>query len=192
MTSNRFLEGSKVYLNPIKEGETSNLVNFMNDEHIRIYGRNCGNIIYEEKMKEKIEEIQKKDEAFGIHKVEDDSIIGDGSVNSIDKYNRSAMLSIIIIGDENRGKGFGQDAIKLLMKHAFINLNLESLYLGTWEYNKPAIHVYEKLGFKMVGKMRNCRRVGNQVFDEVIMDMIADEYFTLYGNIEMRMYGLKK
>jgi len=78
--------------------------------------------------------------------------------------------------------GVGGEAIKLLMKHAFIDLNLESLYLSAYEYNKPARRLYEKAGFKFVGKRRNAVIVGNRRGDEVIMDMIADEYFALYGD----------
>ncbi|MHB9004905.1 MAG: GNAT family N-acetyltransferase, partial [Coriobacteriia bacterium] len=84
----------------------------------------------------------------------------------------------------------GQDAIKLLLKHAFINLNLESVYLGVYEYNKAAIHVYEKVGFKFVGKRRHSRIIGNRIYDEVLMDMIAEEYFALYGDAEMETYGI--
>jgi RimJ/RimL family protein N-acetyltransferase len=192
MSPNRFLEGSKVYLNPIKEADIPFLAGFMNDEHIRIFGRNNGSIVYEEKMKERMLDKQKSDELFGIYRIDTDTLIGDASLNDIDVYNRSAMVGIIINGDENRGNGFGQDAVKLLLKHAFIDLNLESVSLGTWDFNIPAKHVYEKLGFKLVGKRRRGRIVGNRYHDEIIMDMIAEEYFDMYGNDEMKKYGFIK
>ena len=92
--------------------------------------------------------------------------------------------------EENRGKGYGKEAIELLLKHGFINLNLESIYLGVYEYNGSAIKVYEKVGFKYVGKRRHSRILGNRIYDEIIMDMISEEYFQLYGNEEMNKYNL--
>ena len=38
------------------------------------------------------------------------------------------------------------------MKHAFIALNLESIYLEVNDYNQVGIKLYEKVGFKYVGK----------------------------------------
>ena len=137
-------------------------------------------------------EILKNDEVFIIYRKDTDTIIGDICLSDIDKINRSAMLGIGIGKDENRDKGFGKEALILMLKHAFINLNLESVSLGTYEYNKRAIHVYEKIGFTKVGRHRNAKIIGNKFFDDIIMDIISSEYFELYGNAEMQRYHLDK
>ncbi|ADK79566.1 GCN5-related N-acetyltransferase [Sediminispirochaeta smaragdinae DSM 11293] len=188
--ANMSLIGEKVYLNPTHENDIPFLANFMNDDHIKYFGRNCGSAIYETKMKTHFEE-NKEDERYTIFRKDNNEIIGDISINSIDIYNRAGSLSVIIYGKENRGKGFGKEAILLILKHAFIDLNLENIDLGTWEYNKAAIHVYEKIGFKLIGRRRNRRIVGNSFYDEIIMDMISDEYFKLYGNTELEKYKTK-
>jgi RimJ/RimL family protein N-acetyltransferase len=187
-----FLEGDRIYLNPITEKDIPQLVLFANDEIGRIIGSNSGKIAYEEKLKERILDRQKTDEMFGIYSIETDDIVGDISLHSIDKYNRSGTLSMGIGNDSYRNKGFGKEALVLMQKHAFIDINLESVNLGTWDFNKRAIHVYEKVGFKVVGRRRNARIVGNKLFDEVIMDMISKEYYELYGNKEMEKYNLTK
>ena len=192
MNQDMFLEGAKVYLNPSREDDIPMLVKFMNEDVIRLVGRNNGSIVYENIFKERFTEREKKDELFSIFKKENDSIIGDMSLNSMDRYNRSAMISIVIYGDENRGRGYGREAILLLLKHAFIDINLESVHLGTWEFNKRAIHLYESIGFKNIGRRRNSRIVGNKYFDEVMMDMISCEYFDLYGNKELEKYDMSK
>jgi RimJ/RimL family protein N-acetyltransferase len=71
------------------------------------------------------------------------------------------------------------------MKHGFIGLNLESLFLEVFEYNSAAIKLYEDVGFKYVGKRRNSRIVGNEKYDTIIMDMISEEYFKIYKNNEV-------
>jgi len=183
------IAGDKIYLNPLHENDVPILAKYMNDDHIKMFGRNNGKAVYEKNMKDRLEKKQ-GDESYTIFRKDNDSIIGDVGINFIDAYNRSGMLGIIIYGDENRGKGFGKEAIKLILKHAFIDINLESIYLGTWEYNKAALHLYEKIGFKIIGRKRNSRIVGNRTYDEIMMDMISKEYFERYGNNELLKYGL--
>jgi RimJ/RimL family protein N-acetyltransferase len=91
---------------------------------------------------------------------------------------------------ENRGQGFGKETIKMVLKHAFIDLNLESIYLGVYDYNVKAIRLYEKVGFKYVGRRRHAKILGNRMYDEVIMDMVSEEYFKMYGNEEIEQYKL--
>jgi len=55
----------------------------------------------------------------------------------------------ILIGDKNmRGKGVGFEVITELLKYAFNTLSLEYISLGVHKNNLPAIHLYERIGFK--------------------------------------------
>ncbi len=189
MTKFMSMVGKKVYLNPLQENDIPILANYMNDDHIKVYGRNCGSAVYEKQMKDKLEGYQ-KDQTYVIFREDTNIIIGDISINSIDIYNRSGTLSIMIYGEENRRKGFGIESIQLMLKHAFIDINLESVQLGTWEFNKPAIHLYEKVGFKIIGRHRHRRIIGNKYYDEILMDIISQEYFELYGNEELKKYEI--
>lgn len=190
MSSERFMEGLKVYLSPIRTEDAEIFVRFMNKEDVRMLARSRRDVMNDVNVKGMMEDLQKHEEGFMIRRTADDVSIGYGLLLDRDQYNREAMLAITIGEAENRGKGFGEEAIRLLLKHAFIDLNLESVHLGVYEYNKAAIHVYEKAGFKYVGKRRHSRIIGNRICDEVIMDMIADEYFQRYGDAEMDKYRL--
>lgn len=181
--------GDKIYLNPTLESDIPTLAAFMNDDHVKMFGRNNGKILYEKAMKEHLEK-KENDESYTIWRKDTQTIIGDVGISFIDMYNRSGMIGIMIGGEENRGKGFGKEAMLIILKHGFIDINLESINLGTWEYNKPAISLYKKLGFKEIGRMRKARIVGNRYFDEVMMDMTSEEYFELYGNEELKKYGI--
>ena len=190
MNVTKFLVGEKVYLSEIRSEDSEVFIRIMNEEDARILARSRRDVMNDANAKGMVENLQKHEEGFIIRRVADDEAIGYGLLMDKDLYNREAMLAITIGDRENRGKGFGQDAIKLLLKHAFIDLNLESVHLGVYEYNETAIHVYEKVGFKLVGKRRHSRIIGNRIYDEVLMDMIAEEYFALYGDAEMEKYGL--
>jgi len=55
----------------------------------------------------------------------------------------------ILIGDKNmRGKGVGFEVITELLKYAFNTLSLDYISLGVHSNNLPAIHLYERIGFK--------------------------------------------
>jgi RimJ/RimL family protein N-acetyltransferase len=190
MIESMFLEGEKVYLNPIKIDDIQTMIRFMNNENIRVLARSRRDPMDETNTKSMIEDMQKNDEAFIIFNKENNEKIGYALIMDRDEYNREAMLGLSIEAKENRGKGYGTETIMLLLKHGFINLNLESMYLGVYSHNESAIKVYEKVGFKYVGKRRNAKIIGNRKFDEVIMDIISDEYFQLYGNDEMKKYGM--
>jgi len=182
MSASKFYESERIYLSPIESDDIEFFIESMNDEDVRILARSRRDVMNEVNAKEMVEDLQKNEEGFIIRRKDGDERIGYGLIVDHDMYNRQASLALVIGKRENRGMGFGGEAIKLLMKHAFVDLNLESLYLSVYEYNKPAIRLYEKVGFKFVGKRRNAVIVGNRRCDEVIMDMLADEYFAANGD----------
>jgi RimJ/RimL family protein N-acetyltransferase len=188
MSASKFLETDRIYLSPIETEDIGFFIESMNDEDVRVLARSRRDVMNEVNAKEMVEDLQKNEEGFIIRRKEGDERIGYGLIVDHDKYNRQASLALVIGKKENRGMGFGGEAIKLLMRHAFIDLNLESLYLSVYEYNKPAMRLYEKVGFKVVGKRRNAVIVGNRRCGEVIMDMLADEYFELYGDGALRRW----
>jgi RimJ/RimL family protein N-acetyltransferase len=66
----------------------------------------------------------------------------------------------ITIGNKKYwGKGIGLEATKLMVEYAFHKLKLEKVYLTTSEFNKNAIKVYKKVGFKIIKKIPNDREV---------------------------------
>jgi len=190
MSTDRFLEGDKVYLSTIRSEDIAVFIKVMNSEDVRILARSRRDVMNEANAREMLEKLMTREEAFIIRRNGDDEAIGYGLLLDRDEYNREVMLGISIGDKGNRGKGFGEDAIRLLLKHAFIDLNMESVHLGVYEYNAPAIRAYEKAGFKFAGKRRHARIIGNKFYDEVLMDMISSEYFSLYGDQEMGKYGL--
>lgn len=60
----------------------------------------------------------------------------------------SAKLGRIIIGDTNeRGKGLGEQLVKLLLEMAFNTYNKTEVDLNVFDWNTSAIKCYEKVGF---------------------------------------------
>jgi RimJ/RimL family protein N-acetyltransferase len=57
------------------------------------------------------------------------------------------------------GKGYGHEAIMLTIEHAFNELKIKRIHLTTSEYNKRAIKLYKKIGFKITKKIQKDRDV---------------------------------
>jgi len=92
---------------------------------------------------------------FIICKKDDMKAIGDISYRNWDKRNRSAEIGIEICNPDDRGKGYGKDAINIFIDFMFRHLNLNRIELTTAESNKLAQSLYYKLGFKLIGVIRD-------------------------------------
>ncbi len=100
------------------------------------------------------------------------------------------MLGIVIGEKAHWGRGYGQEAIKLLLDYGFHLLNLNNIMVGVFAYNQRAINCYRKVGFREVGRRRQARIIGGKKYDVVFMDMLAQEFESVYVNgfLEQREY----
>ena len=73
--------------------------------------------------------------------------IGEIYLKHIDKEKRSAGLGIALINDSAKGKGYGTEAIGLLVGFAFSQLGLETIIADSVLRNTRSQHVLEKAGF---------------------------------------------
>lgn len=80
----------------------------------------------------------------------------------------------IIIG--KKGKGHGQEAIRLLKQWVFRDLGAHRLWLDVKEHNLAARHLYDKAGFIEEGLLRDCLKSNGQYESLVIMSMLREEY----------------
>ena len=107
---------------------------------------------------------------------ERDMILGLISLLDIDSINRSAELHIMIGGKENRGRGVGTFAVKAMIEHAFMNLNLRRIELEVLETNLAAIRLYEKTGFVREGMKRQANYKNGKYVSLIFMGLLRDEY----------------
>ncbi|MGI6664955.1 MAG: GNAT family N-acetyltransferase [Christensenellaceae bacterium] len=84
----------------------------------------------------------------------EEKAIGITSLIQIDDKNRNAE-GIIDIGEKDFwGKGYGKEALSLLLDYAFYEMNLHRVSLNVYAMNKRALALYEKLGFQNEGCAR--------------------------------------
>ncbi|AYW46197.1 GNAT family N-acetyltransferase [Tetragenococcus koreensis] len=113
---------------------------------------------------------------FTIRNVADDGLIGFVSLNDVLLKNRRAELGIGILSAKNRGKGYGKEALDLLLEFAFNHLGLHKVNLSVHAYNKGAITLYEKLGFVKEGTNRKAIFKDGFWMDQYNYGLLADEW----------------
>lgn len=113
---------------------------------------------------------------FAIEEILNKKLLGTVSLFNLDWVNRSAILGIAIYRSENRGRGYGSEAICLALDFAFKNLNLNRVELETFDFNERAQRIYRKIGFKDVGRKREARFIDDAYRDVILMDILREEW----------------
>lgn len=98
------------------------------------------------------------------------------SLVNIDQINQSAEFHLMVGESKNRGKGVGTFAIKEMLQHAFLNLNLRRVELTVLATNDKARRLYEKTGFKMEGTKREAKFKNGGFVDMYIYSILKREY----------------
>jgi len=101
--------------------------------------------------------------------------IGNIYLRNIDWVARNAELAIFFGETDQRLKGYGTIAARLLIKHAFQDLGLVRLYAFVIEDNGPTIRVSEKAGWTIEGKLRKHAFKDGKFKDVVVLGFCAGD-----------------
>lgn len=105
-----------------------------------------------------------------------DVLIGSISIHNIDHLNRNAFIGIFIGEAEHRGKGYGAEAIRLLLAYGFKTLNLHNIMLTVHADNCAGIACYKKVGFREVGRLPEWTFKDGRYTDKIYMGILAREF----------------
>ena len=95
-------------------------------------------------------------------------------MKGITNQNDSIEFMRIVITD--KGYGYGKDAISLIKKWCFEIKHAHRLWLDVRENNVRAQHVYQSLGFKREGILRECIKLQNSYHNLIVMSILFHEY----------------
>jgi RimJ/RimL family protein N-acetyltransferase len=106
--------------------------------------------------------------------------IGNSGLMGIDHQRRVAEFGILIGEKDCWGKGYGTETTRLVLDYAFHGLGLHNVMLRVYAHNLGGIRVYERAGFRLIGRRRDSWRMGDLVRDELYMDCLATEFESPY------------
>jgi RimJ/RimL family protein N-acetyltransferase len=128
-----------------------------------------------EKLEKEIEE-EKNLYYFMIHTKADDRLIGKASIQWIEWTNGNGFLRLGIGAAEDRRKGYGTQALRMLLRFAFAELNLFRVTAIVPEYNEGAIALSQKFGFvQEVCRRKSLERDGRR-WDLYVFGLLNEEW----------------
>jgi RimJ/RimL family protein N-acetyltransferase len=107
------------------------------------------------------------------------NLAGEIRLDKVDRHDRRATMAIGIFDPALLGKGFGTEAITLLLQHAFNVMGLHRIGIRVLAYNHRAIRAYEKCGFVVEGREREAGLVDGAWHDDIMMGLLSHEFQSL-------------
>jgi RimJ/RimL family protein N-acetyltransferase len=119
--------------------------------------------------------------AMAIHVRETDRLIGTCALSQLDPDNGSALFHITIGEKDAWGRGYGTEATRLMVDHAFTGLGLHRVALTVFAFNERAVRSYRSVGFVLEGRAREAIWREGRWWDEISMSILDSEWATLNG-----------
>lgn len=172
-------QGSRVKLTAITEQDAEMYSSWSNDsEYLRNldtdYARSRSSEEYRSNIQATMSDLTQIE--FGIRQLDNQELIGFAALHGIEWNNRAAHLAIGIGDREYRGKGYGTEAMGLLLRYAFHELNLNRVGLDVNGNNAAAIRAYEKCGFTVEGRIREGILRDGLKIDRIYMGLLYCEW----------------
>ncbi len=178
------IEGERIILRKLKLSDVQDICeNLQNKEMVKW----TLNIPWPYKKQDAIKWIRKsqyrlknKEEyTFGIILKTTTKLIGSISLMHVDYKNKNAEIGYWL-GKKYWGQGFMTESVKLILKFAFGKLKLHRVYANLFEENIASKKVLKKCGFRLEGRIRECRFRYGKWHNELKYGMLRSEYEKLY------------
>ncbi|NKE04178.1 MULTISPECIES: GNAT family N-acetyltransferase [Mesobacillus] len=128
--------------------------------------------------------------AFKVIHLESSKVIGHISLGSINFHNRNARMCRVLIGDgDMKGKGLAPFIVNKLLNIAFEQFGLHKVSLAVYDFNTPALKLYQKMGFHTEGLIREASRIGDDYWNYYEMSILSREWRSLLNNIGRENLG---
>ncbi|HYH93700.1 MAG TPA: GNAT family protein [Candidatus Saccharimonadales bacterium] len=114
--------------------------------------------------------------AMAIHEASTGRLIGSCAFSQLDADNGSALYHITIGEKDAWGQGYGTEATRLMLDHAFGTLGLHRIALFVFEFNERAIRAYRRCGFVIEGRSRESIWRDGRWWDELAMSVLESDW----------------
>ena len=173
------LRGELVVLRPIRADDAEAMWEMVNDEEGRRLTGTTTTLTFEETASWCASLPERDGRIDWAITHGSDEYLGEIVLNEIDPVDANANLRLSLRPGQ-RGRGFGSEAIALVLAHAFaeppFGLGLHRVSLDVLSINPRARILYESLGFVEEGRLRETHRDGDFWADSIVMAVLEDDY----------------
>lgn len=113
---------------------------------------------------------------FGIHRKNDNDLIGFAMIGHIDRYNRACKFGITIGVRTEWGRGYGGEVVRAVLQYAFGELGMNRVGADIYAMNERSIRLFEKAGFRREGTTRQAVLKGGRLVDEYHYGILREEW----------------
>ena len=175
------IEGERVRLRKLEKLDLPLLHKWANDREVVAWARFSPEHMTSLAALEKAYEKELHDEetervSFVIEESASSPPIGWGVVRTWDRKHVSANVGISLGEKELWGKGYGTEAMNLLLEIVFDHQGWHHAELWTLAENERAIKSFEKCGFRRVGVEREVAYFSSGYHDVLLMEQLKSEW----------------
>src|SRR5574344_290110 len=170
-------ESERIYLSPMCVDDYQIYTRWINDETLSSglgsFKFNCSEL----GEKEWIENVCKEGKQnYSIIRKEGNKLLGTYGLDIKDNVSRRIHVGGFIGDIEDRGKGYGTEALKLITKYEFEILNDEKVFSGIFSFNEASLKSAKKAGYTIVGRYRNAYFYNGKFYDEICIEITKEDY----------------
>ncbi len=172
------MKGTRVQLRALQVEDAEHVVKLEQDFEARLmHSPGVPYPVVVQEVEQEMRALSQKSEkhSFAIEML-DGTFVGVCSIFRVDLLHGNCWVSIMIGGPEHRGKGYGTEAMELLLDFIFRFMNVHKVKLGVFSFNEPAIRSYEKSGFQVEARMREELFREGKYHDIIYMGILRREH----------------
>lgn len=190
----QLFEGERVRLGPIDpEKDAETISQWTHEpEYLRLTSADPARPLSSGQVKKKLEAMQKEAEKrrnqfdFAIRARADDRIVGCARLHHIEWTHGAGMVQLSIGQPEDRSRGYGSEALKMVLRYAFNELNLHRLGAVVFAYNAGGLHFLERSGFVVEVRRRQAIKRGGRRWDVLVLGQLREEWMARNKQDETR------
>jgi [ribosomal protein S5]-alanine N-acetyltransferase len=173
-----FLEGKRIYLREVRLTDVNeNYYRWMNDQEVTRYLESRFYPNSKEKLTEYVHsKLGDPNNVFLAIVLKDgDRHIGNIKLGPIDWIHRVGDVGLIIGEKDCWGQGYASEAIRLVSKYAFGQLNLHKICAGCYVQNQGSVKAFQKAGFVIEGVRRQHYYCDGKYDDAILLGILRSE-----------------
>ncbi len=177
--TNNLLQGERVHLTAIRRDDIDTYKKwFTNPEFLRLKSGGVAAPRTQERLEQWLDATAKDKDSynFSIRLREDDRLLGNCDVEIESQNSRHGWVGIFIGEPDDWGKGYGTEAMSILVRFGFMELNLHRITLNVFAYNERGIKSYEKVGFVHEGTNREALYRDGTYHDVHVMGILRRDW----------------
>src|SRR4051812_34095383 len=151
--------GNKVRLRALRPDDVKHFARYADDSEVERYADDIDYPYNPDRDRRDIEKLLEEDREGDDMTLVIETLKGKfaGTVDlyGTDRRHRTAEIGLVLHNRKAWGKGYGSEALRLLLRFAFRKLGYEKINLSVYEGNMRAIRLYEHLGFQHEARIRS-------------------------------------